>query len=183
MNITSLEFVKKGLSLRSSFGTSNNGSFVPVSARRRPGVRRRTDGVSQGDRTSSYKAARCSHPPVTTSKVVLLRHGQSTWNKIPTFSGWCDVPLTDRGISQAEGAAMVMKDRGLNFDLAFSSELQRAYVSAEVVLEAMGDESTPIIKAWQLNERHYGALQGLAKSNPELVAKYGNDQMTDGDGP
>lgn len=78
---------------------------------------------------------------------------------------------------------MVMKDRGLNFDLAFSSELQRAYVSAEVVLEAMGDESTPIIKAWQLNERHYGALQGLAKSNPELVAKYGNDQMTDGDGP
>jgi 2,3-bisphosphoglycerate-dependent phosphoglycerate mutase len=132
-----------------------------------------------------------------TSKIVLLRHGQSIWNKIPTFSGWCDVPLTDLGIDQAVGAAKVMKEREIHFDLAFSSKLQRAYRSAQAVLQTMEEDddasaknddttsttmstrttTTPIIQAWELNERHYGALQGLAKNNPELHIRYGTDKM------
>ena len=96
-------------------------------------------------------------PPLST--VVLLRHGQSLWNKIPTFTGWCDVPLTDLGIEQAEGAARLMKEKGLDFDLVYSSELKRAYKSAEVVLETMNDSasSTQIkpTKVWELNERQY----------------------------
>lgn len=124
-------------------------------------------------------SSRTDHPPVikSTSKVVLLRHGQSIWNKIPTFSGWCDVPLTDDGIIQAEGAARVMMERKVHFDLAFTSQLQRAYVTAEAVLETMDNTSTPLIQAWQLNERHYGALQGFAKDSPDLHTKYGTDQM------
>jgi 2,3-bisphosphoglycerate-dependent phosphoglycerate mutase len=111
------------------------------------------------------------------SNVVLLRHGQSTWNKIPTFSGWCDVPLTELGVEQAIGAAHVMKEKGFSFDATYTSSLRRAYRTAEVVLEVMGDRETPIIKAWELNERHYGALQGLAKNSPELIRKYGKDQV------
>lgn len=112
------------------------------------------------------------------SNVVFLRHGQSIWNKIPTFSGWCDVPLTDLGLGQAKGAARVMKEKGMDFDMVYTSALSRAYRTGEVVLEEMGDTETPIQKAWQLNERHYGALQGLAKNNPELIRKYGKQQLT-----
>ena len=92
----------------------------------------------------------------TPSTVVLLRHGQSLWNKIPTFTGWCDVPLTDLGIEQAEGAAHLMKEKGYDFDLVYSSELKRAYRTAEVVLDIMND-STQIepTKGWELNERQY----------------------------
>jgi 2,3-bisphosphoglycerate-dependent phosphoglycerate mutase len=112
------------------------------------------------------------------SNVVLLRHGQSLWNQIPTFSGWCDVPLTELGTEQAKGAARVMKEMGFDFDLAYSSKLSRAHRTAEVVLKEMGDDETPIRSAWQLNERHYGALQGLAKNSPELIQKYGKEQLT-----
>jgi 2,3-bisphosphoglycerate-dependent phosphoglycerate mutase len=113
----------------------------------------------------------------STSNVILLRHGQSIWNKIPTFTGWCDVPLTEEGIDQAKGAGRVMQKKGFEFDLAFTSTLNRAHRTAEVVLDEMGDATTPIIKAWELNERHYGALQGLAKNSPELVRMYGTDQL------
>ncbi|KAG7353130.1 2,3-bisphosphoglycerate-independent phosphoglycerate mutase [Nitzschia inconspicua] len=117
-----------------------------------------------------------SNPP--SSNVVLLRHGQSIWNKIPTFSGWCDVPLTDRGIEQAIGAARVMKEKGFVFDFVYTSALSRAYRTAEVIMEEMNDNEIAVEKAWQLNERHYGALQGLAKNNPDLMQKYGKEQLT-----
>jgi 2,3-bisphosphoglycerate-dependent phosphoglycerate mutase len=87
------------------------------------------------------------------------------------------VPLTDEGISQAKGAARVLKEKGFDFDLAYSSKLKRAYKTAETVMDEMSDSAVPIIKAWQLNERHYGALQGLAKNCPQLVKKYGVEQL------
>ena len=111
-------------------------------------------------RASSLGKRSPETPPPST--VVLLRHGQSLWNKIPTFSGWCDVPLTDLGIEQAKGAGRVMKEKGFDFDLVYSSELKRAYESAEAVLEVLGDTTTsattkPIepTKTWELNERQY----------------------------
>jgi 2,3-bisphosphoglycerate-dependent phosphoglycerate mutase len=176
------EFVATRISR--SFAVANRSRWLgrrPTNVRKTARSSSTSRIISKSDNSShSHQAPLEYHSPViSSSKVVLLRHGQSIWNKIPTFSGWCDVPLTDAGIAQAEGAARVMKERALNFDLAFSSTLQRAYVSAEVVLETMGDASTPIIQAWQLNERHYGALQGLAKNNPELHARYGSDQMTE----
>jgi hypothetical protein len=91
------------------------------------------------------------------STVVLLRHGQSLWNQIPTFSGWCDVPLTDLGIEQAKDAGRLMKEKDLDFDSIYSSELKRAYESAEAVMEILGDATTSIgiTKTWKLNERQY----------------------------
>jgi 2,3-bisphosphoglycerate-dependent phosphoglycerate mutase len=111
------------------------------------------------------------------SHIVLLRHGQSTWNKIPTFSGWCDVPLTELGVEQAIGAARVMKEKGFVFDATYTSLLKRAYHTAEVVMEEMGDREKQIIKSWELNERHYGALQGLAKNSLDLIRQYGKEQL------
>lgn len=125
-----------------------------------------------------FFGAESTEKDLSVSNVVLLRHGQSIWNKIPTFSGWCDVPLTELGVDQAKGAARVMKEKGFDFDLAFTSALSRAYRTAEVVLVEMGDKETPVTKAWQLNERHYGSLQGLAKNSPELIRKYGKEQLT-----
>jgi hypothetical protein len=91
------------------------------------------------------------------STVVFLRHGQSLWNQIPTFSGWCDVPLTDLGIEQAKDAGRLMKEKDLKFDSIYSSELKRAYESAEAVMDILGDATTSIeiTKTWKLNERQY----------------------------
>lgn len=107
------------------------------------------------NRYASFHSKNGSENTAPTSTVVLLRHGQSLWNKIPTFTGWCDVPLTDLGIEQAEGAARLMKERGYDFDLVYSSELQRAHKSAEVVLETMNSNRIEPRKAWELNERQY----------------------------
>uniref|UniRef100_A0A7S4EM12 Phosphoglycerate mutase n=2 Tax=Pseudo-nitzschia australis TaxID=44445 RepID=A0A7S4EM12_9STRA len=140
--------------------------------------------ITYGFRRASSTIGKCGStktPPPST--VVLLRHGQSLWNKIPTFSGWCDVPLTDLGIEQARCAARVMKKKGFNFDAVYVSQLRRAYESGEAVLEVMGNtakaSSKPVkpVKAWELNERHYGELQGFSKVNPELVSIYGEEQM------
>ena len=110
------------------------------------------------------------------SSVVLLRHGQSIWNKIPTFSGWCDVPLTPQGIAEAQGAGQLLSDRGYTFDVAFTSELQRAGETCREALQVL-DPSVPIVENWQLNERHYGALQGRSKRDPQLKAQYGSEQL------
>ena len=121
--------------------------------------RQRSPTIFNVTRCASFHSKTGSGETSPPSTVVLLRHGQSLWNKIPTFTGWCDVPLTDLGIEQAEGAARLMKERGLNFDLVYSSELKRAYKSAEVVLETMNDPlSSRRIepkKVWELNERQY----------------------------
>jgi len=108
-------------------------------------------------------------------KLVLLRHGQSTWNKENRFTGWTDVPLTEQGVEEAKKAGKVLKERGFNFDVAFTNVLKRAIDTTDIVLDEMNLRDVIVYKAWQLNERHYGALQGLNKA--EMAAKYGEEQV------
>ena len=108
-------------------------------------------------------------------KIVLLRHGQSTWNRENRFTGWTDVPLTNLGMQEARKAAKTLKENNLIFDIAFTNMHRRAIDTTNIVLDEMKLKNIPIHKAWQLNERHYGALQGLNKS--EMAAKYGEEQV------
>ncbi len=108
-------------------------------------------------------------------KLVLLRHGQSTWNLENRFTGWTDVGLTDQGRAEAISAAKLLKDGGYMFDVAYTSVLRRAIQTLWIVLQEMQLEWIPIINAWELNERHYGALQGLNKA--ETAQKYGEAQV------
>jgi len=108
-------------------------------------------------------------------KVVLLRHGQSVWNAENRFTGWVDVGLTDKGIAEARSAATLMREAGLTFDIAFTSVLQKAIRSLWLVQEELNLLWLPVIKSWRLNERHYGALQGLNKS--EMAKLHGEAQV------
>lgn len=108
-------------------------------------------------------------------KVVLLRHGQSTWNLENRFTGWTDVGLTDRGVAEAHDAAKALADGGFTFDVAYTSVLKRAIKTLWIVLEDMDLMWIPVVRHWRLNERHYGALQGLNKA--ETAAKHGEDQV------
>ncbi|MCQ2793827.1 MAG: 2,3-diphosphoglycerate-dependent phosphoglycerate mutase [Bacilli bacterium] len=108
-------------------------------------------------------------------KLVLIRHGESEWNKLNLFTGWTDVDLSEKGIEEAKTGGQLLKDGGYDFDLCYTSYLKRAQHTLALVLEAMGKTNLPIVKAWQLNERHYGALQGLNKS--ETAEKYGEAQV------
>ena len=107
-------------------------------------------------------------------KLVLLRHGESTWNKENRFTGWTDVPLTEKGIEEAKKAGKVLKEEGFVFDIVFTSVLKRATDTTDIVLKEMGLK-IPIENSWRLNERHYGALQGLNKE--EMAAKFGEEQV------
>jgi 2,3-bisphosphoglycerate-dependent phosphoglycerate mutase len=107
--------------------------------------------------------------------LVLLRHGESEWNKLNLFTGWTDVDLSDNGRSEAEAAGMLLKDEGFDFDVCYTSYLKRAIHTLDIVLDQMDLEWLPVIKSWKLNERHYGALQGLNKA--ETAEKYGDDQV------
>jgi 2,3-bisphosphoglycerate-dependent phosphoglycerate mutase len=108
-------------------------------------------------------------------KLVLLRHGQSTWNLENRFTGWTDVDLTPQGHAEAHAAARALKEGGYAFDLAYTSVLKRAIRTLWVVLDDMDLMWIPVHRDWRLNERHYGALQGLNKA--ETAAKYGEDQV------
>ena len=105
--------------------------------------------------------------------LVLLRHGLSTWNRENRFTGWCDVPLTEEGVVDAEEAGRLLKLRGYTFDFAFTSNLRRAYDTCEQVLAHTSKSGTKCIRSSHLNERHYGSLQGLRKDDPKLLQKYG----------
>lgn len=109
------------------------------------------------------------------STLVLLRHGESTWNQENLFTGWTDVPLTERGMEEARAAGRLMREEGLEFDIVFTSLLVRAIRTAELALEEMGLSWLPVERSWRLNERHYGALQGLNKR--ELAERYGSEQV------
>ena len=98
------------------------------------------------------------------TKVVLIRHGESVWNKENLFTGWADVTLSEKGIEEAKSGGKELKKAGFTFDKAYTSTLTRAIKTLNLVLEEMGLLWIPVEKAWQLNERHYGALQGLNKS-------------------
>jgi 2,3-bisphosphoglycerate-dependent phosphoglycerate mutase len=108
-------------------------------------------------------------------KVVLLRHGESTWNKENRFTGWTDVDLSDKGREEAKNAGKVLKAEGFTFDVAYTSVLKRAIRTLGYTLDELDLMWIPVHRSWRLNERHYGALQGLNKS--ETAAKYGEDQV------
>lgn len=108
-------------------------------------------------------------------EVVLLRHGESTWNKENRFTGWTDVDLSDKGIAEAHDAGKLLKESGFTFDLAYTSVLKRAIRTLWIVLDEMDLMWIPQVRSWRLNERHYGALQGLNKA--ETAAKYGDVQV------
>ena len=108
-------------------------------------------------------------------KLVLIRHGESTWNKENRFTGWTDVDLSDEGRKQASEAAEVLKREGYVFDVAYTSVLKRAIRTLWTVLDGMDLMWIPVHRSWRLNERHYGALQGLNKA--ETAAKFGEDQV------
>lgn len=108
-------------------------------------------------------------------KLVLIRHGQSEWNKENRFTGWEDVDLSSQGVEEAKTAGKILKNNGYNFDIAYTSVLKRAIKTLDIILEEMDLMWIPVSKCWKLNERHYGALQGLNKA--ETAKKYGNEQV------
>lgn len=108
-------------------------------------------------------------------KLVLIRHGESEWNKLNLFTGWTDVDLSEKGREEAAEGGRILKAEGFDFDLCYTSYLKRAIHTLNLVLENMDREWLPVVKSWKLNERHYGTLQGLNKS--ETAAKYGEDQV------
>ncbi len=108
-------------------------------------------------------------------KLVLVRHGQSSWNLENRFTGWTDVDLTDLGREEAKTAGVLLKDSGYDFDIAFTSVLKRAIKTLGIIQDQMNLDWIPVVRAWQLNERHYGSLQGLNKS--EMAEKFGDEQV------
>ncbi|WP_367358552.1 2,3-diphosphoglycerate-dependent phosphoglycerate mutase [Mesotoga sp.] len=109
------------------------------------------------------------------TKLVLVRHGESIWNKENRFTGWTDVDLSEKGREEAENAGKVLKADGYDFDLAYTSVLKRAIRTLWYIMDEMDLMWIPVIKDWRLNERHYGALQGLNKA--ETAAKHGEEQV------
>lgn len=112
---------------------------------------------------------------MTTYTLVLVRHGQSTWNLENRFTGWTDVGLTEQGNQEAHDGGRLLREGGYTFDLAYTSVLKRAIKTLWIVMEEMELEWIPVVRAWQLNERHYGALQGLNKA--EMAQKFGEEQV------
>ena len=108
-------------------------------------------------------------------KLVLVRHGQSIWNLENKFTGWTDVGLSSNGVNEAIEAGKVLKEKGFTFDLAYTSVLKRAEDTLTYILKEMNEEDIEIRRSWKLNERHYGALQGLNKD--ETRKKYGDEQV------
>jgi 2,3-bisphosphoglycerate-dependent phosphoglycerate mutase len=108
-------------------------------------------------------------------KVVLLRHGESTWNKENRFTGWTDVDLSEKGLVEAKKAGEVLKAEGYTFDIAYTSVLKRAIRTLWIVMDELDLMWIPVIRHWRLNERHYGALQGLNKA--ETAKKFGDEQV------
>jgi len=109
------------------------------------------------------------------SKLVLLRHGESIWNQENRFTGWTDVDLSPKGVAEARHAGMILKGKGFTFDLAFTSVLIRANRTLEIVLDEMDLKGIEVLRSWRLNERHYGALQGLNKA--QTAKQYGQEQV------
>lgn len=108
-------------------------------------------------------------------KLILVRHGESEWNKLNLFTGWTDVELSDTGREEAKAAGKGLLEKGIKFDVCFTSYLKRAIHTLNIILDEMDLAYLPVTKAWQLNERHYGALQGLNKA--ETAEKYGEAQV------
>lgn len=135
----------------------------------------RTFGRGLQQQKTSRREARGSSSLCMKYTVVLVRHGESTWNKENLFTGWADCPLSEKGIVEATAGGDLLKEGGFDFDVAYTSTLKRAIKTLWIILEQMDLMYIPIVNTWRLNERHYGALQGLNKQ--ETVDKYGKDQV------
>lgn len=109
-------------------------------------------------------------------QLVIVRHGESEWNKLNLFTGWTDVELSEKGHQEAMEGGQVLKKEGFDFDICYTSYLKRAMNTLGHILKEMDRQWLPVVKTWKLNERHYGALQGLNKA--ETAAKYGEEQVT-----
>ena len=109
------------------------------------------------------------------TKLVILRHGESTWNKENKFTGWTDVDLSKKGVAESQKAGQMLKDKGYTFDVALTSVLKRAIRTLWIVLDELDLMWIPVYRSWRLNERHYGGLQGLNKA--EMIAKHGEKQV------
>jgi len=107
--------------------------------------------------------------------LILVRHGESAWNKLNLFTGWTDVDLSEKGVEEAKNGGKLLKEGGYDFDICYTSYLKRAIHTLQYVLDEMDRNFLPVIKSWKLNERHYGALQGLNKA--DTAAKYGDEQV------
>lgn len=108
-------------------------------------------------------------------KIVLIRHGESEWNALNLFTGWTDVDLSDKGRKEAREGGVMLREAGYDFDICYTSYLKRAIHTANLVLEQLDREWIPMVRDWHLNERHYGALQGLNKA--ETAERYGEEQV------
>ena len=108
-------------------------------------------------------------------KLVLVRHGESEWNKLNLFTGWTDVDLSEKGHEEAIQGGRILREEGFDFDVAYTSRLKRAIHTLNHILDELDRNWIPVYKCWELNERHYGALQGLNKA--ETAAKYGDEQV------
>ena len=109
-----------------------------------------------------------------TMKLVLVRHGESEWNKLNLFTGWTDVELSDTGREEAAAGGKALRKEGFDFDICYTSRLKRAIHTLNIILDQLDRTWLPVVKSWKLNERHYGALQGLNKA--ETAEKYGDEQ-------
>jgi 2,3-bisphosphoglycerate-dependent phosphoglycerate mutase len=123
----------------------------------------------------NWQLATDMHSTTTMPTLVLLRHGESTWNKENRFTGWTDVDLSERGRDEARAAGQLLRDGGYRFDLAYTSVLKRAIRTLWIALDELDQMWLPVINTWRLNERHYGALQGLNKA--ETAEKHGEAQV------
>ena len=110
-----------------------------------------------------------------TMKLVLVRHGESEWNKLNLFTGWTDVELSDTGREEAAAGGKALREEGFDFDICYTSRLKRAIHTLNIILDQLDRNWLPVVKSWKLNERHYGALQGLNKA--ETAEKYGDEQV------
>eukprot|EP00592_Proboscia_alata_P010306 CAMPEP_0194355444 /NCGR_PEP_ID=MMETSP0174-20130528/3351_1 /TAXON_ID=216777 /ORGANISM="Proboscia alata, Strain PI-D3" /LENGTH=300 /DNA_ID=CAMNT_0039124719 /DNA_START=29 /DNA_END=931 /DNA_ORIENTATION=- len=126
--------------------------------------------------TRSIRSTASSSPTsLDAHTLVLVRHGESTWNQENKFTGWVDVPLSEKGVGEATSAGKLLKESGLTFDVAYTSYLKRAIKTLWICLEEMDLMALPVVHTWRLNERHYGALQGLDKQ--QTVEKHGKEKV------
>uniref|UniRef100_A0A7S2JUX7 Phosphoglycerate mutase n=1 Tax=Leptocylindrus danicus TaxID=163516 RepID=A0A7S2JUX7_9STRA len=130
---------------------------------------------STSSRAFARSASVASKTILDAHTLVLLRHGESTWNNENKFTGWVDVPLSEKGETEARASGKLLKEEGIEFDLCYTSVLRRAIHTLYLALEEMDRMYLPVTHSWRLNERHYGALQGLNKQ--ETVDEYGKDQV------
>lgn len=129
----------------------------------------------QGFSTAASSPKEGKEVKETKYKLVLLRHGESSWNKENRFTGWTDVHLSPKGIEEARNAGKILKQNGFTFDIVYTSVLTRTIQTFNYAADELDCHHLPIVKSWRLNERHYGALQGLNKS--ETAAKHGEDKV------